>query len=52
MTTLENAAKKAQEWTARRNELIGQYRAEGWSLRAIGNATGLSHTAIAKILAK
>lgn len=52
MAGLENAATKAQEWTARRNDLIRQARAEGSSLRAIGRATGLSHTAIAKILAK
>lgn len=52
MNDLENAAKKAAEWTERRNALIRQARAEGSTLRGIGRATGLSHTAIAKILAR
>jgi lambda repressor-like predicted transcriptional regulator len=46
------AAMKAEQWTEKRNALIRQAREEGSSLRAIGRATGLSHTAIAKILAR
>ncbi len=42
-------AKKARFATARRDALIREMRAEGASLRAIGAAVGLSHTAVAKI---
>lgn len=50
--TLASWAKKAREATARRDEAIRQMHAEGASLRAIGEAAGLSHTAVAKILAR
>ncbi len=55
MTTAQELArwaKKAREATERRDELIGQMRAEGEALRTIADAAGLSHTAIAKVLAK
>jgi hypothetical protein len=52
VTDLTTAAVKAVVWTTRRNNLIRLARAEGSSLRAIGRATGLSHTAIARILAR
>jgi hypothetical protein len=45
-------AKKAREATARRDELIHQMRAEGSTLRAIAEAAGLTHTAVAKIVSR
>lgn len=45
-------AAKAQEATVRRDEAIRDLRAEGASLRAIAELADLSHTAIAKILAR
>jgi len=45
-------AKKAREATARRDDLIRQMRAEGSTLRSIAEAAGLTHTAVAKILAR
>lgn len=45
-------ARKAAEATVRRDEAIHAMRAEGASLRAIADAAELSHTAIAKILAR
>lgn len=52
MSYLRNAAKKAREWTIRRDNLIRAQHAAGVSLRAIGEEAGLTHTAIAKIVAK
>lgn len=52
MKDLRTAAKKAREWTTRRDALIRQQYAAGASLRAIGEEAGLSHTAIAKIVAR
>ncbi len=49
---LASQARKAREATARRDELIVQMRAEGEALRTIAEAAGLSHTAVAKVLAK
>jgi hypothetical protein len=45
-------ANKAREATAERDDRIRQMRDEGASLRAIAEAAGLTHTAIAKILAR
>jgi len=45
-------ARKAREATARRDAEIRRMRAEGASLRAIAEAAGLTHTAIAKIIAR
>ena len=45
-------ARKAQEATRNRDEAIRQMRANGATLRAIAEAAGLTHTAVAKILAK
>lgn len=39
-------------WVAKRDRLIHEARDEGLSLRTIASAAGLSHTAIAKILAR
>lgn len=54
MTAKEVAswARKAREATARRDEEIRRMRADGATLRAIAEAAGLTHTAIAKILAR
>ena len=49
-TTAEQAAKKKAEWTARRDKAIGLARREGASLREIGEATGLTHAGVKKIL--
>lgn len=40
------------KWVAKRDRLIREARAEGLALRTIADAAGLSHTAIAKILAR
>lgn len=40
------------KWVDKRNGLIRALAKQGHSLRAIGDAAGLSHTAIAKILAR
>lgn len=45
-------ARKASKATEMRDYWIREARAEGSSLRAIGRATGLSHTAIKKIVEK
>jgi hypothetical protein len=45
-------AKKAREATERRNQAIKEAYDEGATLREIAAAAGLSHTAIAKIIAK
>lgn len=52
MTAKEVAswARKAREATGRRDEEIRRMRAEGSTLRAIAEAAGLTHTAIAKIV--
>jgi lambda repressor-like predicted transcriptional regulator len=52
MNTAELAACQVQigKWVAKRDRLVREARDEGLSLRAIADAAGLSHTAIAKIL--
>ena len=40
------------KWVAKRDKLIREARREGLSLRAIADAAGISHTAVAKILAR
>lgn len=49
---LYRAAKHAREWTLKRDALIRRESEAGRSLRDIAEEVGLSHTAIAKILAK
>jgi DNA invertase Pin-like site-specific DNA recombinase len=46
------AGKQVREATRVRDNLIRDMRSEGCSLRQIAAAAGLSHTAVAKILAK
>jgi len=56
MTTTDNlrkltgAAARARTATIERDQFIRDAHAAGWSLRAIGDAAGLSHTAVAKIV--
>lgn len=49
---LASQARKAREAVSRRDQLIRQMRAEGATLRAIAEAAGVTHTAVAKILAR
>lgn len=49
---VERCAQEARTWTSMRDEAIRQMSAEGASLREIGKLAGLSHGAIAKILAR
>lgn len=51
-TDVARWAKKAREATVQRDEAIRVMRAGGSSLRSIGEAAGLSHSAIVKILAR
>jgi hypothetical protein len=43
---LEQAGKQVRVWTARRDALIKEALAAGGSLREVGEAVGLSHTAV------
>jgi hypothetical protein len=55
MSTAEKVrrrAKEVPEATERLHEAMRQMREEGATLRAIGEAAGMSHVAVAKILAK
>lgn len=53
-----NASELAQcqvqiaKWVAKRDKLIREARREGLSLRTIAEMAGISHTAVAKILAR
>lgn len=49
LTAAGRAADEAREWTKRRDEAIRAALAAGVSLRVLAAATGLSHTAVAKI---
>lgn len=49
---LADAAHKARQWTELRDIRIRKAREEGQSLRTIAAVAGLSHTAIAKIVAR
>lgn len=55
MTPAEKVRKRSEavpRAIERRDEAIRQMRAGGATLRAIGEAAGISHAAVAKILAK
>lgn len=52
LTIAREQARKARVATEQRDYWIREARAEGNSLRIIGEAVGLSHTAVAKILAR
>lgn len=43
---IATAARNAREWTAKRDALITNAIDAGCTLREVGNAAGLSHTAI------
>lgn len=47
---LRNAGRKSEEWRSRRDELIKDAYDNGGSLREIGDAAGLSHVAVMKII--
>lgn len=49
LSSVASAAQKAREWTERRDRRIRSAVAAGSSLRTVGEAAGLSHTAVAKI---
>ncbi|MDI1290270.1 MAG: hypothetical protein PSX37_10030 [bacterium] len=49
---LKSAAKKADEWRTKRDELIREARAEGASLREIGALVGMSHAGVLKVLGR
>jgi DNA invertase Pin-like site-specific DNA recombinase len=49
---LATQSRRIREATARRDELIREMRAEGYPLRTIAEAAGLSHQAIMKIVGK
>lgn len=53
MSDVKRCADKAREWTAKRNAAIKRaHLVDGLSLRAIAEEARLTHTAIAKILAR
>jgi hypothetical protein len=52
LEAVHSTATKAREWTAKRDAAISDARAAGHSLRAIADAAGLSHTAVAKIASR
>lgn len=52
VSALSNAAKKAAEWTAKRDALIRRAHASGSSLRDIAVQAGMTHSGVAKILKK
>lgn len=43
---LRTAGRKAKEWTTRRDQLVRDAVAAGGSLREVGAAVGLTHTAV------
>lgn len=43
---LKTAGRKVAEWTAERDRLVKEAVAEGGSLREVGAAAGISHTAV------
>lgn len=49
---LEKCSTQIGKWVDKRNGLIHALAKQGHSLRTIGDAAGLSHTAVAKILAR
>lgn len=49
---LVTAGKQVRIWTAIRDETIARLVAKGGSLREVGDAVGLSHTAVSLIAAR
>lgn len=43
---LRTAGRKVHEWTEERDRLVKEAVAEGGSLREVGEAAGISHTAV------
>lgn len=50
LSAVTSAADKARDWTRRRDLRVRAAISAGASLRAVGAAAGLSHTAVAKIV--
>lgn len=46
---LRNAGRKVAEWTEERDRLVKEAVAAGGSLREVGEAVGLTHTAVSFI---
>lgn len=46
LANLRTAGRKVREWTETRDRHIKQAVADGASLREVGDAVGLSHTAV------
>lgn len=44
--SLRTAGRKVAEWTAERERLVREAVAAGGSLREVGEAAGISHTAV------
>lgn len=44
--SLRTAGRKVAEWTAERDRLVKEAVAAGGSLREVGEAVGLTHTAV------
>lgn len=47
---LRRAAGKIDTWTDKRDALIAQARAEGGTLREIGEMAGMTHAGVARVL--
>ena len=47
---LRTAARKVEEWRARRDELIRSARQEGGGIREIARAVEMNHSAVRKVL--
>ena len=52
LTALRRARARVERARADRDRLVVQAHAEGASLRTIGDAAGLSHVGVAKLLAR
>lgn len=52
LTLAKGSARKVEYWVDRRNHFIAEAHRSGYGNREIARETGLSHTAIAKILAR
>lgn len=50
LALVRKSAAKAREWVELRDQAIRAAVNDGATLRAVGDAAGLSHTAVAKIV--
>ena len=49
---LRRAVHQIDEWTAKRDQAARDLRARGFTLRAIAEAAGMTHTGVRKLLAR